>query len=112
MDATSLVRNQHFINSPAGDTPVVLLGIFLYVIRNLDNFILSDPESFLLAFNECMACPCNGSLENPSAFECAFVDLNSRSYWYTVSMIAHLLNRSAASAGNSFFVPRIFNRGF
>ena len=29
------------------------IGVFLYVIRNLDNFILSHPESFLLAFNEC-----------------------------------------------------------
>ena len=87
---SSLVRNGHFINSSAGDTPVVLLGVFLYVIRNLDNFVLSDPESFLLAFNECMACPCNCNLENPSAFECALVDVNLRSYWYAVSMIAHL----------------------
>ena len=77
---SSLVHNERIINSPAGDTPVVLLGIFLYVVRNLDNFVLSDPESFLLAFNECMACPCSGSFENPSAFECALVDLNSRSY--------------------------------
>ena len=57
-----------------------------------------------------LACPCNGSLENLSAFECALVDLNSRSYWYAVSMIAHLWCREA-SVGNPFFESRIVNRG-